>query len=152
MLSSKTCFKCNAHLPISEFYPHPEMADGHLNKCKECAKKDANMHRLKNIEKIRLYDRERAKNPERMKACAEIRKAWVASDKRIMKCHNAVARAVRSGSLTREPCIICGSEKSIAHHESYNHPLSVVWYCQPHHSARHKQMVMLGIDPFKEES
>ena len=117
------------------------MSDGHLNKCKECNKKDVSEHRIKNIERIRKYDRIRSKNFERMKIASEISTAWRQTDKRRMKCHNAVTRAIKKGTLIRMPCVRCSSEKSLAHHENYDEPLNVMWLCQPCHKQRHKEIL-----------
>lgn len=37
----KECFKCHITKELKEFYKHPRMSDGHLNKCKECTRRDA---------------------------------------------------------------------------------------------------------------
>lgn len=37
----KKCISCDKELPIGEFYVHPKMGDGHLNKCKTCCKLQA---------------------------------------------------------------------------------------------------------------
>lgn len=140
MIRSKNCFKCNTVKPLTEFYKHAKMADGHVNKCKECNKKDALEHRLKNITRIREYDRERGKNVDRIKATTEITRAWRAEDKRRNAAHNAVARAVKSGLLVRERCMRCTEPKTIAHHEDYDKPLDVMWLCQPCHKQRHKEI------------
>ena len=42
------------------------MADGHLNKCKDCAKHDVARHREDNIDAIREYDRQRGRTAERI--------------------------------------------------------------------------------------
>lgn len=138
--SEKECFKCKTVKPLSEFYKHKEMIDGHLNKCKTCAKNDSSNHRERNLEKIRLYDKERAKNRNRIKQAIEVTRAWRAEDSRRVAAHNAVARAIKSGQLERKPCERCGAEKSVAHHEDYDKKLEVIWLCQPCHKQRHKEI------------
>jgi len=136
----KECFKCKTVKPLTEFYKHSKMADGHVNKCKECNKNDVTSNRNKNIEKVRAYDRERAKKPDRIKAVAAITKAWRAEDSRRSVAHSQVAKAIRNGALVRQPCCRCGEIKSLAHHEDYDKPLEVMWLCQPCHKQRHKEL------------
>lgn len=145
--SMKTCFKCGEAKPRSEFYKHSAMTDGLLGKCKDCTKADAKEHRLKNLEKIRKYDRTRATLPHRLKMALELQAIRRKADKRKGSCYSKVLRAVKLGVLERMPCVICGDKKSVAHHESYEKPLDVVWYCCVHHAARHKQMAIDGICP-----
>lgn len=140
VIMEKTCFKCSVVKPLSQFYKHPRMADGHLNKCKECTKSDVLIHRLENIDRIRQYDRDRGKRPERIKAGVEINRIWRAEDERRQKAHNAVYSAVKSGKLIRQLCCRCGNEKTLAHHEDYDKPLDVMWLCQPCHKQRHKEI------------
>lgn len=140
MVRCKECFKCKTVKPLSEFYKHAMMADGHLNKCKECTKNDVSNYRNQNLEKIRSYDRARGKITERIKANTEVNRAWRAEDKRRQMAHSAVARAIKAGNLVRSPCIKCGESKSLAHHEDYDKPLDVMWLCQPCHKQRHKEL------------
>ena len=43
----KICYKCKKQKNLNKFYRHPGMKDGHLNKCIECAKKDAKIGNVK---------------------------------------------------------------------------------------------------------
>lgn len=45
------------------------MGDGHLNKCKECTKADANKHHQKNLEKVRakMMDKKRHEETKLMR-------------------------------------------------------------------------------------
>jgi hypothetical protein len=140
MISSKECFKCKTVKPLEDFYKHQMMADGHLNKCKDCTKSDSTENRNKNIERIREYDRERAKNPERKAYNLSIMQAWRREDPRRQRAHSLVSRAIKKALLVRAPCCRCGSERSLAHHEDYDKPLDVIWLCQPCHKQRHKEI------------
>lgn len=58
-IASKICFKCGAEKPLTDFYKHSKMPDGHVNKCKECNKKDVRENRKIKADYYREYDRDR---------------------------------------------------------------------------------------------
>lgn len=128
----KVCFKCGETQPLCEFYKHPQMADGHLGKCKTCAKKDVQLNYRSNFKHYREYERKRFNDPKRKKMVITIQKRCRARDPVKEKARNAVSNAIRDGRLVRQSCVICGA-KSEAHHDDYTKPLDVRWLCFEHH-------------------
>ena len=136
MTRSKKCFKCKIVKPLDEFYKHKMMADGHVNKCKECNKKDVAKHRLENIERIREYDRKRSNLKHRVDLRKKITKRWEDQFPNRKKAQNKLHNAVRDGKIKKQPCWVCG-ETAEAHHPDYSRPLDVVWLCTAHHRQTH---------------
>ena len=154
MHDSKVCFKCGESQLLTEFYKHSEMADGHLNKCKSCAKKDVTNNTLKNKGYYLEYDRTRATLPHRKaahklysqtdegKAVSRKAKAkW--SEANVIKraAQFIVGNAIRRGKLTKgTQCADCGinHDKLHGHHDDYALPLIVRYLCSKCHCKWHK--------------
>lgn len=133
----KTCFKCLQDKPLSEFYKHNQMHDGHLNKCKECTKSDVGNHRLQNIDRIRAYDVSRARKPHRVASRIRITREYKLKYPERYEAMSALGNAVRSGKIIKQPCFICGNRIVEGHHPIYSMPLDVVWLCKVHHREIH---------------
>ncbi len=127
--AQKTCFKCGVPKSLSEFYRHPMMADGHLGKCKECAKKDVRENRRARLDYYIAYDRGRAMLPHRVSARQHyvrtplgkeaVRRAHEKYKRQYperAKAHQMLLNAVRDGKVARaEACWLCGPSRGQTH-------------------------------------
>ena len=131
----KACFKCGAEKPLSEYYKHNRMADGHLGKCKECTKADVKDNRAAKVDYYRKYDRVRGN-----RQTAAYREAHRERFPNSYMARYMVSNAIRDGKMLREPCVECGSMDRVhAHHDDYAKPLSVRWMCAAHHKQWHQK-------------
>jgi hypothetical protein len=110
------------------------MADGILNKCKECNKSDVQKNRKDKIDHYRNYDRKRGNRQSK-----EYISAYRKNNPLKYKAHTIVNNAVRDGRLIKQRCEICGNKRTHAHHDDYNYPLIVRWLCAAHHKEYHMQ-------------
>lgn len=109
------------------------MADGHVNKCKECNKKDVIENRKSKVDYYREYDKDRGNR----QTADDVRRYREENPKKY-KAHLIVNNAVRGGYITRKPCEICGeADNTHAHHDDYDKPRIVRWLCPVHHKAWH---------------
>ncbi len=151
----KECFKCHTVKPLTDFYKHPQMGDGHLNKCKECAKKDSddNFKRKLQDPHWQIKERERQRKKEAKRRELGLVKPYnrkQQSPASRKEKYGEYTNAIKYGKLTPEPCEVCGKNKTQGHHEDYSKPLNVIWLCVRHHQDRHihlRNAKTLGQDP-----
>ena len=142
----KKCIACGKRKAIDKFYAHPQMGDGHLNKCKECCKLHAVENRKRNIDYYREYDKARTNLPHRAKARKESSKRWVERNILGRAAQIIIGNKIRNGTLERpENCSSCGVVcKPHAHHDDYEKPLEVRWLCVSCHATWHRHNPKVG--------
>lgn len=140
-MTTKRCFKCGEVKPLTEFYAHKAMADGHLGKCKSCTKADSyNRRHVTGRDAVLSYEKLRSLTPKRVANARLQSDKWSKQYPERRRTHVIVRRALLSGSIQKWPvCSVpeCCTEKVVAHHADYDRPLDVVWLCQAHHKQAH---------------
>lgn len=149
-MNIKKCTRCGVEKSIDNFQKRNASKDGFTASCREC---------------LRIYDKSRASLSHRVaarkdymstergrevhraasrkyyisnnQAVRESQKKWIEENPKKRRVHGIVAYAIRIGHLHRMPCIVCGNEKSHAHHCDYDKPLEVMWLCSLHHAEWH---------------
>jgi hypothetical protein len=125
------------------------MADGHVNKCKECNKKDVRGNYSDKIQdpEWKLSERERhriksrkARKEGRVRPLSTEEKAEVFLRQKEKFPEKYKAR-ILSQRIPLKPCEVCGSTTNIhRHHEDYSKPMDVTFLCVKHHNERHVEI------------
>ena len=148
----KACRECCVVKSLGDFYRHPQMGDGYLNKCKVCVRLRIDRWRAENLEHVQEYDRQRGRQPHRKRKVKErapiyrerkaiYLKRYNDSNKDKSRARSITRKAVQSGLLKVAPCLRCGFAFGVhGHHEDYSKPLDVTWLCVPCHGERHREI------------
>lgn len=138
-MKTKICFKCKKEKPITEFYKHKQMADGYLNKCRECTKKDVSNKYQENIAEPAFVEKERKRGRQKYhrlytgtgKANKERGQRWISKYPEKTKAKNYTQHL-------KKPF-----EGAESHHWSYNenHYKDVIWLSKKQHMKGHRFII-----------
>lgn len=127
-MTTKVCFKCGQAKPLSEFYKHPQMGDGHLNKCKECTRQDVHKNYERKSQDDSWADKERARARDKYKRLGY-------KDK---YPHSHPSTKMVRTYLNKRTNIPDGYE---VHHWNYNRPYDVFLLNRKAHKLAHKEIL-----------
>jgi hypothetical protein len=135
----KICFKCGENKPLDQFYKHNKMLDGHLNKCKDCAKIDVRSNYNENKDNHDYIKKERKRCREKYrKLYSGAGKANKDSNEKYFNKYPEKAKAYIACNRIKPE--MKGYEK---HHWSYNekHYKDLIFLVKKHHMKAHRFII-----------
>lgn len=134
----KKCFKCESIKPLIDFYKHPKMPDGHVNKCKDCNKQDVKDNYKSNLSKECYIESERKRG--RNKYYRLYHGTGKASSIRIEKYNAKYPEKYKAKNACSKIKTPDGHEK---HHWSYNieDAKDVIFLTKKDHMKAHRFIV-----------
>lgn len=131
-VNERKCWMCKVVKPKEDYYKDKGSPSGFAYTCKACVLiiSREQKHRIKwnkghrdsMNESLKKYQ---ARNPEKVAA-------W-----KIYK------KALQSGKIVKQPCVVCNNPSAQGHHQDYSKPLEVVWLCRTHHKDVHFGRIVL---------
>jgi hypothetical protein len=132
MIGTKICSRCNEPKPTRSFY---KRGGKPRSECKTCSNKDKSSWVNRNRAKVQEQNRDWYKNNK------EKKDKWYKENREAhpekVEAHNLVAVAIQKRWLVPQPCEMCEETEVVAHHEDYDKPLEVNWYCRSCHAKVH---------------
>ncbi len=139
----KKCFKCGIWKTLDRFYKHPQMGDGHLNKCIRCAKNDVRDREKILKENPNWVKKERKRHREKYYRLnyKEKHKPTASYKKAMMKAYrNKYPEKYFAKNRVQRMVTPSGFEK---HHWSYNeeHYKDIIFLTRKDHSKLHRYTI-----------
>lgn len=146
-MEEKKCFKCGEVKPLSDFYEHKRMSDGHLNKCKTCTKKDVDI-REKHLRATSpdFIEKEKARGRDkyyRLYRTEEAKKVADLIDAFGYLTYGDSEEKEKARSKVQHKTMRSGVSGIHQHHWSYNeeHQLDIIYLPSKLHLLIHRNMV-----------
>lgn len=130
-MEGKKCFKCGIIKPLDEFYKHPGMADGHVNKCIDCNKRDVSVNYFKHVisEDFNYIEK------ERLRGRNKYHRLYKNKDRKHKNCNLSLYKNIRSIARRKNVDMLDSEE---LHHWNYNFLDDVIIVNKRLHKRFHK--------------
>lgn len=141
-MKTKVCFKCGVDKPLSEYYKHKKMGDGHLNKCKDCTRKDVREREERLLKDPEWVEKEKARAREKYHRLYSDGRHRPSSEKKretIMQYRSLYPEKYKAKSASKR---VKRPKNTERHHWSYNeeHWKDLIFLSNKDHNFLHRHM------------